>query len=295
MSEERRPALPLTRADLDRVIRRAAELQFQEGEDDPGALSEEEVLRIGGEVGLEPAHVRRAIGEIRAEALVPALPPDRSPMRRLLGEGRIRAERVVPGEAHEIEERLVRWLTKAESLVAVRRRAGTSIWEPAEGFVAQLQRGLKWGGQRYQLAEARQVELSVQPLEEGYALVTMTLDVRNVRAEQGGGYLAGFGGGAGALAFTVAASAALPPIGLVAAAVAAVTAGGLGGLAAGRHAFETRRERLRLEMEGLLDRLERGALDADAGRPRGPFRDALGEVLGAAGRPRPPRGAEPRR
>lgn len=259
MTEERHLPVQVSRGDLDRVIRRAVELQFQEVPDDGGALSEDEVLRIGREVGLEPEHVRRALGELRAEALVPALPPDTSVLRRFVGEGRIRAERVVPGDAETVEERLVRWLSGAESLHAVRRRAGVSLWEPAEGIVAQLQRGLKWGGQRYELALARQVEVSVQGLEDGYVLVTLTLDVRNVRAEHGGvaiGVSSAVGAGAG-IAVT---ALLLPPLGIVAGAVAGLAMGGAGGVAIGRSTFDQKAERLRLAAEGLLDRLERGEL-----------------------------------
>jgi hypothetical protein len=259
MTDEPRSPAQLSRADLDRVIRRAAELQFQEGADDGGTLSEDEILRIGGEVGLEAGHVRRALGEVRAQALVPALPPDVGPLRRVIGDAHVRADRVVPGDAPEVEERLVRWLSRQESLHSVRRRAGVSLWEPAEGVVAQLQRGLKWGGQRYELAQARQTELSVQSLEDGFSLVTVTADVRNLRMEQGGGPVIGFGllGGAGAVAATIA---VFPPAAIVAAGVVGIGLGGLGGAAVGRSTFHQKAERVRLAAEGLLDRLERGDL-----------------------------------
>ena len=258
MDEPRRSA-PLSRVDLDRVIRRAAELQFQEAPDDGGLLSEEEVLRIGGEVGLDPSHMRRALGEVRAAALVPALPPDNGPLRRLVGEARVRADRVVPGDASAVEDRLVAWLSGQESLHAVRRRAGLSLWEPAEGMVAQLQRGLKWGGQRYELAQAKQIELSVQALEDGFSLVTLTVDVRNLRMEQGGvaiGALASVG----ATVAVVATLTILPPVGVVAAGVAGAGLAGMGGAAVGRSTFHQKAERVRLAAEGLLDRLERGEL-----------------------------------
>lgn len=261
MTEEGRLPVQLTRADLDRVIRRAAELQFHEGTGDPdGALlSEEEVLRIGGEVGIEAAHMRRALGEVRAEALVPALPVDTSPLRGMIGEGRLRAERVVPGDATDVEQRLVRWLSDVESLQAVRRRAGVSLWEPAEGLVAQLKRGLKWGGQRYEFARAKQVEVSVQELEEGFSLVTVTVDVRNIRSEQGGGAALGFGFG-GLAAGVALGVTLLPVVGAIGAGMAGVALGSAGGIAVGRSAFQQRAERLRLAAEGLLDRLERGEL-----------------------------------
>lgn len=249
----------VSRNELDRVIRRATELQFSEGDPDGGEMSEAEVLRIGREVGLDAEHLRRALGEIRAEALTPALSPDSGAMRRLVGAAQLRVDRVVPGAPREVEERVVRWFSEAESLHLVRRRAGVSLWEPDEGFVAQLQRGLKWGGQRYELAQARQVELSVQGLEEGFSFVSLTIDLRNLRAELGGGYMAGFGFMGGGVALAVSAAVLTPP-GLVAAGVVGVAVGTAGGLGVGRSSFRGRAERVQLAAEGLLDRLERGEL-----------------------------------
>jgi hypothetical protein len=259
VTDEPRPGVQLSRTDLDRVIRRATELQLQEGLDDGGSLTEDEVLRIGGEVGLTPDHMRRALGEVRAAALVPALPPDNGPLRRLVGQAHVRAERVVPGVAVDVEERLARWLGNQESLHPVRRRAGFSLWEPAEGLVAQLQRSLKWGGQRYELAAARQVELSVQSLEDGFSLVTLTVDVRNVRSEHGGVAIGVSAAVCGVVALAATVTL-LPPVGVVAAALGGMGAGGAGGVAIGRSTFHQKAERIRLASEGLLDRLERGEL-----------------------------------
>ncbi len=252
----------LNRSELDRIIRRAAELQFQESSgDDGGTLSEDEVVRIGKEVGLEASHVRRALGELRAEAMVPALPADGGYLRRWVGPAHVRAERVVPGDAAEVEERVVQWLSGAESLHPVRRRAGVSLWEPAEGFVAQLQRGLKWGGQRYELAQAKQVELSVQSLEDGYALVTLTVDLTNQRLEQGGGAIGGFAAGGGVLGSVLTVAVlSFPPAAAVAAGLAGAAVGGAGGALVGRSTYQQKAERVRLASEGLLDRLERGEL-----------------------------------
>lgn len=250
---------PVSRGELDRVIRRATELQFDKVGDEDAELTESEVLRIGREVGLDPEYMRRALGEVRAESLVPALAPDRGVMRHLMGPGQVRADRVVPGGATETEERLVHWFSESESLHPVRRRAGFSLWEPAEGFVAQLQRGLKWQGQRYELAQARQVELSVQGLEDGFSFVTLTADLRNLRMELGGGHMAGFGFLAGGITLAASATVLAPPA-FFAAAALGMGAGALGGWGIGRSSFRSREERIRLAAEGLLDRLERGEL-----------------------------------
>ena len=264
---ERRPvpARPrergVDRKELDRIIRRAAELQFH-ASDGPGeVLSEAEVVRIGEDVGLDTRHVRRALEEVRADALAPDLPRDSSPLQRVIGPGRIQLRRVIPGEPGKVEADLASHLRDRESLHPVRSRAGVSIWEPAEGFLPQLQRGLKWKGHRYDLAQAKQIEVAVLALEDGFSLVTLTLDLRNLRAEHGGGYLAMLPalGGAGGLALGLTALS-LPPVGVVAAAALGMAGGAAGGVPAGRRAFRNQVERVRLASEGLLDRLEKGEL-----------------------------------
>jgi hypothetical protein len=249
------------REELDRIIRRAVELQFHAAEAAEGELSEAEVVRIGAEVGLDAGHVRRALEEVRADALAPALPPDASLLQRVIGPGHFQHRRVVPGEPERVEAELARWLRDRESLHPVRSRAGVSLWEPAEGFLPQLQRGLKWRGHRYDLAQARQVEVIVQGLEDGWSLVTLTLDLRNVRAEQGGGWMGGLAvGGAVAGVPLGLAALSLPPVGVVALAMLGAATGAAVGVPAGRKAFRDQAARIRLAAEGLLDRVERGDL-----------------------------------
>ncbi len=99
----------------------------------------------------------------------------------------------------------------------------------------------------------------MQSLEDGFSLVTITVDLRNVRMEQGGGAIFGFAfGGAGAavglsLAF-------LTPVAAIAGGIAGASLGGAGGMAIGRSTYQQKSERVRLAAEGLLDRLERGEL-----------------------------------
>ncbi len=249
------------REELDRIIRRAVELQFHAAEASEGELSEAEVVRIGAEVGLDAGHVRRALEEVRADALAPALPPDDSLLERVIGPGRFQHRRVVPGEPERVEGEVARWLRDRESLHPVRSRAGISLWEPAEGFLPQLQRGLKWRGHRYDLAQARQLEVTVQGLENGWSLVTLTLDLRNVRAEQGGGWMTGLACAGVAATLPVGlAVLSLPVAGAVALAAAGTGVGASAGVAAGRKAFRDQSARIRMAAEGFLDRVERGDL-----------------------------------
>ena len=56
----------LTREEFDAVIRRAAELAASDPDAGEGRLSEVELYRIAGEVGLSEGHVRTALAEVRS-------------------------------------------------------------------------------------------------------------------------------------------------------------------------------------------------------------------------------------
>lgn len=270
------PNLPvggtLSSRELERVIRRAAELQTAR-ETVPDGLDDAEVVRIGEEVGLDPQHVRRALIELRAESLVPEVDADRALPERAWGAARIQVSRVVPGDAPAVQDSLSRYLRKAESLRPVRDRSGLSVWEPASDLASQLKRGLDFSGRGFELAKARRIEVAVQPLEPGRSLVTMTADLRNQRMAHAGWWMFG-GGWAGAAAVGGLVFGALaPPLLVVPAVVGAVGGGATYGA---RRTFGTLRDRVELTMNGVLDRLERGG---DLPTERGSIVERIGELL----------------
>jgi hypothetical protein len=96
LPERRPPNRTLNTEEMDRVIGRALDLQVAGSERDRSAgVDEEELLRIGSEVGIEARYLRRALGEVRAELMIPDLPTDREILKRLGGYGFVRASRVV--------------------------------------------------------------------------------------------------------------------------------------------------------------------------------------------------------
>lgn len=246
-----RPTGGLDREELDRVIRRATELQFAGADGDSGRMSEDEVIRIGREVGLAPEHVRRALGELKAESLLPAPPRESGLGTRLFGPARASASRVVPGPAPEVARALEEYLRVGESLRQVRKRGLHSRWEPEQGIVAGLQRGLGWGGRSYELARTKELELRVDALEDGFSLVALEADLSSVRAEVGWGWGLGLGTGGAGLGFGLGMAVGFP---LAAVPLAAV--GVTAGVAFGRRDFGGKVERVRTAMEGILDRLE---------------------------------------
>lgn len=254
------PARRVSSAELERVFRRAAKLQFDEREDVTD-LDVGEVVRIAEEVGLEPRHVRRALAEVQAESLLPTLPVDGGLPARLWGPGVVRQSRAVRGDPSDVQARLERHLEEKESLHCVRHKPSRSLWEPAAGLIKQMQRSLDVGGHGYDLAKARNVQLAVEGLEEGWSLVTLSVDIRNLRAGQATGWLVGLGasGTAGAVGSAILAGTGAA---IVIAPFLAIGFLGAASWAAGRTIHKVR-DRIELVVLGLLDRLEQGRIGAE--------------------------------
>lgn len=243
----------ISRAQLEKIIHRAAELQFGRGET-YDSLDVEEVQRIAEEVGLEGKHVRQALAEVRADELVPSRSEDRSLATRMWGEAAVVESRVVPGTSEEVLEKLRTYLTNRESLRCVRDRPGQQVWEPASDLMSQLQRGLDFSGRGYELARTRTLTILTQPLEEGRTLVSVIADISNTRTAYATAWylslgLFGLGSSLGAVLGGGAEALIVFP-----AMTAGVTAVGTFGAA---KMLARRRGRSELAVQGLLDRLER--------------------------------------
>jgi len=211
--EDRFPTVPpgdlLSSAQLERVIQRAAELQTAR-ESVPDRLNDAEVMQIGEEVGLESQHVHRALLELRAESMVPVAHEERALPTRLWGTGHVSVSRVVPGDASEVQDELGGYLRSAESLRRIRDRMGLSIWEPATDVGSQLKRAFDVGGRGFELAKARRVEVTVQQLEPGRSLVTVSADLTNQRAALAGGTVFGLAAASAGITVALVLGAGLP-------------------------------------------------------------------------------------
>jgi hypothetical protein len=245
---------------LDRILKRAAELQA--GEQDVGdGLTRAELLKLGDDVGIPVQYLRQALLEEQTRA---APEPAGGLWGAIAGPARVSAYRVVPGDPATIERALARWMEGEELLQVKRRFPDRVTWEPKSGFLASMQRGLKVTGRAYALANALEIAGQVTPLEKGFCHVQLVADVRNLRRQRLGG--------ASALAAigTLATLAALS-LGLVTGAAEVVAlvpaaAGGLGGLALAR-THRGLAARVEVGLEQVLDRLERGEIRADHALP----------------------------
>lgn len=257
---ERRPVEGIGREDLQRVIRRAAELYAAEA-DSAERLGPEEVLRIGEELGLPARHVRQALYELPPETDRPSF------LDRWWGAPGLVIPRAVPGEAGDLLRRLETHLVTREYLQLRRRQADRLVLVPAADAVSKLARAFKRPKSRHYLAHGRSLTVAVQPLDRRVSHVQVELDASELRS----GYVAGgtvLGGLVGLPVAGLLAAAAVPLSELVGvpAATAAGALAGAGGLAAtvaaslrvARGKFLRRLADARSEVEGLLDRVERG-------------------------------------
>lgn len=244
----------LDRAALERVLQRAAELQAADA-DLGDALSEQEILALGREVGLPARHLQQALLEERTRAggIAPAGFLDRA-----IGPGEVACTRVVQTPRAEAEALLTRWLEKQEFFAVQRETAERITWEPMGGVMAAVYRagaGISSGRLPPMLGSARVLAATFIELEAGYLHVTLTADVRSTRAGWMGGAAAmasvGVAGAAVLLAVGAFAPIALAPLAL---------GGGLAGGIASR--YRPSLERVRLGLERALDYVERGAVKA---------------------------------
>ena len=248
----------IDRAALERIIRRAAELQTAEREIGE-TLTQDELMSLGREVGIPIRYLQQALLEERSPLGTPSPP---GIMDRVAGPGQALAQRVVPIEAELAEENLVRWMERNELFCIQRQQRGRITWEPLSGFQAAVRRSaaaLGAGKRPFMLSRAATVSATFLPLESGYSHVTLVADARKVRTEYVASGSALVGAGAAGTAAMIALGALLP-IALVPLPVAA----GIGYAVLRRHGPAV--ARMQLGLERALDALEGGA----GGLPAGP-------------------------
>lgn len=231
---------------LERIVARASTLQHAAGEGESRGLSEQEIIAIAREVGLEAKYVQRAIAEYRADTLAPRTTDLFPWLTRLVGPPWVRVRRVVHGDPERVHRAVERRLRDQEHLRPTRMRGTSSVWEPDKSWARQLQRALDFEGRSYELSKPGPLEVVAAPVSPDSSLVTLTLDINKLRNDHAMSW--GLGAGIptlvlgyswlnwGALFITIPALAA-----------AALFC---------RWSLASRRQRLALVLEGLLDQVE---------------------------------------
>ena len=262
------PPSKFDRAQLDRILQRAAELQA--GERDPGSeLSKDELIQLGRDVGIPARHLEQAMIEEQT----------RSPEQKLdgfwdraAGPASVRAMRVIRGTGAEAEKILADYMEEHELLAVARQASGRIIWEPLKGFNAAMKRSkavLGGGNKPFMLARALTVTASVTPLEAGFVHVELVADIREAR----GAFIGG------AAAFTTLGVAAGIVVGVLGAPILALAPIPLGlGLGWGvLRRYLPVFQRAQMGLERALDHVERGEVKPQ--HQIGPGASIVGAVL----------------
>lgn len=235
----------IDRPALERIIRRAAELQA--GARDIGdGLTEQDLLQLGEEVGIPASYLQQAMLEEQTRAVALTEPGVGG---WLTGPRQILAQRSISGEATRLQAALSHWMSAGELLTVKRRFPDRTSWEARQDVFSSVKRELRVGGRPYRLARAKEVVGRVTRLEDGRAHVQLLADLSNTRRSHltGAATLGGLGvlGTAVGLTLGVALPVALIPIGL----------GALLATMVARRRY-SQVERVHVALEQVLDRLE---------------------------------------
>ncbi|HEY4396000.1 MAG TPA: hypothetical protein VGP64_18175, partial [Polyangia bacterium] len=263
----------LSRAEVDFVLRRAAEIDTQSPARERAsaeALSVGELVRLGEEAGLPRTAVEQALTEMRRGA--PIEPEEQGgALTRTLGASRVVVSRVVKAPIESVRRAVDRFLR--EQLMTVRRHHGDRVeWERAQGLWPGLVRSLDFS-KRYAFALVTRVEtiLSQEGPDGDETAVTFNIDLSDMRRERFGQM--GMRAAMAFLLFGVGGALMAPGSAvydLVALAGGGVAAGGI--FALERRRYLESRSRVSLAPERFLDLLtqrhRRAALTAPPRLPR---------------------------
>jgi hypothetical protein len=241
---------PLDRSALERVLARAAELQARTSSDGGDALSEQQLLEIGKEVGISETHLRQALAEERTRVAFPE-DAEQGWLDRFAGPRSTHASRVVRGTPADVLAVLDGWMQREECLVVRRRFADRMMWGPRRDLVGSIKRGFNVGGRGYHLTRADDVGATVVAVDAQQTLVRLDASIGSSRSSR-------IGGGAGMVGVGVATAAIFatvlaPPFGLLAVGPALAFTGGAASLVRQHRKVASR---IQLALEQVLDRLE---------------------------------------
>lgn len=254
----------LPRTALERVLARAAELQTTTSTDPAEVISEERLVEIAREVGLDVTHVRQAIAEERAQLSVQT--PASGALLAALGPAIVSAQRTVNGTPEEILRRLETWLPRNEFLTAVRRAGDRMVWEPRRDPVGNVLRSIGGGGRRFDLVRLDQLVISATRIDDGRTVLRFDAVIDGARRQV---RTATWIAGSVFLLLLLLMAIPMFALTLVVPQVAAVSTATLGLVSVAgtyltwsglRKGFRTLVERVRTRLEFLLDEEQHGRL-----------------------------------
>lgn len=165
----------LTPQQLKAVVRRAVELQAGHASGGGDDVSEAEMVRIGQELGLDPATVRRAMAEVRSQ------PDEGNALLRAMGVRYPRGQRVMQQPADETADRIEHYLRETEHMVPERRFPDRTRYARDSSLAAMFGRITRRFSRTHPPLGAERVDVTVSSLDTENTLVEVAADLRDVR------------------------------------------------------------------------------------------------------------------
>lgn len=181
------PRPPLDRVALERVLSRATQLQGQSSDEPAGALSDEQILELGKEVGLSPDALRQAIAEERGRVGVPV---PRGIRGAWFGATTISATRVVPGTTAALLVTLDDVMRGELSFDVKRRYPDGMQWEPKRGFFDAMRSQLGGSNAAAHLRVSDDISATLVSVDAQRVHVRLDASLADVRRRATGGSVA---------------------------------------------------------------------------------------------------------
>lgn len=121
---------------VERILRRALEIEHGEQALDGGGISARALEQAAEELGVEPQYVRAAI----VEEDLGLLQPSRQRLESFIGPGRLLAYRTVPFDPPQAFASLDQWLTRSLGFRRAAEGAGSASYVRRKDMVASLRR-----------------------------------------------------------------------------------------------------------------------------------------------------------
>lgn len=231
--------------ELEAVIRRALELQSGSSALNEDRLSAEDVVRIGQELGVEPAAVRRAMAEVQGRAV-----EESGALVNIAGVRTVRAARVLRCPAADTGSVMDNYLRESELMVAQRRFPDRTRYVRDSSLAAGFARFARGFSRPHKPLNLQQLDVAVAALDAESCMLEVSVDLAGTR----GGLVGGVLGSSVALTagwiVTVWATAIADPLMLVGIPFVA------GSWFGTRAIYGAIRKSIQDNLESLLDRVE---------------------------------------
>ena len=240
----------LSAQELEAVIRRGVELRADSSARLEEGVSEAEVVRIGQELGLDPATVRQAMAEVRGRLAV-----EKGLLVTLAGPRTVHVSRIVNRPAARVAADLERYLREAEFMLAQRRFQDRTRFVRDSSFAASLARFARgFVRSPHRPVDLKQLDVFISSVDADSCLLQLSVDLAGTRGGLVGGVMGGSGGAVAAWAAAAWATALPDPLMLLGVPLLA------GAWVGTRAIFSTVRRSVQEKIESLLDQVEHDKL-----------------------------------